>query len=193
MLKRILLMIALITLFSASRAVAADVDIGANVDWNHPSNSPRDDIGVGARLDFGGWIRGQIAFDYFFTNADDIFTSGEVTSSDFNLRFWELNGNLLYEFPTAPVHPYLGAGIGFARRTFKDTVSGVFNSNRTEFGINALGGMKFGHGVVEPFIEARYTWYPNARDEIFGISDPLNIGTRLKFHNRFVLSGGVVF
>ena len=192
MFKRILVMIALFTLFSAAKAVA-DVDAGVNIDWNHPTNANREDVGVGARVDFGGQIRGQIAFDYIFQNADDIFGPGEVTSSDFNLRFWELNGNLLYEFPTAPVHPYFGAGVGFARRTFENTVSDVFNNNRTEFGINALGGAKFGHGPVEPFIEARYVWYPNKRNEIFGVPDPLDIGSRLRFHNRFVLSGGIVF
>jgi opacity protein-like surface antigen len=190
MFKKILLMIALFSLFSAAKAVA-DVDAGVNIDWNHPRNANREDVGVGGRVDFGGQVRGQIAFDYIFQNADDIFGPGEVNSSDFNLRFWELNANLLYQFPTETVHPYLGAGLGFARRTFDDTLTDVFDNKRTEFGVNAIGGLKFGHGV-EPFIEARYTWYPNKRDEVFGI-DPLDLGARLRFHDRFILSGGILF
>ena len=98
----------------------------------------------------------------------------------------------MYEFPTDAVHPYLGAGVGFARRTFDDTITDVFDNKRTEFGVNALFGSKFGHGAVEPFVEVRYTWYPNKRDEIFGI-DPNDLGARLRFHDRFILAGGIVF
>jgi len=192
MYKKILLIIALVALFSASKAVA-DVNVGVNVDWNKPEGLDNSDLGVGARVDFGGQVRGMFAFDYFFTNAEDLFDDDNATSDDFDLKFWEVNANLLYEFPTEAVHPYLGAGVGLARRTFDD-IEDVFDDERTEFGINVLGGLKFGHAAVEPFVEARYTFYPGEDDDPFGnIDDPFDIGDRVRFRNRFILSGGIVF
>jgi opacity protein-like surface antigen len=142
MLKKLLIVVALFSLFSAGSAIA-NVDAGFNVDWNKPQGLDNSDLGVGARVDFGGQLRGMFAFDYFFTNAEDLFGPGEVSSNDFDLKFWELNFNLLYQFPTESVHPYLGVGAGIGRRTFDD-IDNIFDDKRTEFGLNVLGGLKFG-------------------------------------------------
>jgi hypothetical protein len=191
MVKKLILIVALLSLFSAANVVA-DVDGGFNVDWNKPVDLDDSDFGVGARVDFGGQIRLMLAFDYFFTNADDLFESGDTTSEDFDLKFYEFNANLLYEFPTAPVHPYLGVGAGLARRTFDD-VDDLFDDRRSELGLNVLGGMKFGHAAVEPFIEVRYTYYPDKEDLFGDIIDPLEIGDKIRFRDRWILSGGIVF
>jgi opacity protein-like surface antigen len=186
MLRRLMLLIALFSLFSITEA-SADVDWGVNIDWSKTEGIDNGDWGVGTRLDFGGQLRGMFAFDYFFTNAGDLFDEGDVDDSDFDLNFYEFNFNVLYEFPTDPVHPYIGAGVGFARRTFDD-FNDVFDDERTELGINALFGLKFGHAVVEPLVEARYTFYPD--DE--GGDDPFD-SDGVKFGDRFVASFGVVF
>ena len=192
MLKRLIIIVALLSLFSAAKAVA-DVDAGFNIDWNKPKGLDNSDLGAGARVDFGGQVRGMFAFDYFFTNAEDLFGPGEVNSNDFDLKFWELNANLLYQFPAETVHPYLGVGAGIARRTFDD-IDNIFDDKRTEFGLNVLGGLKFGGGAVKPFIEARYTFYPSKDNNIFGgIADPFGIGEKIKFRDRFILSGGILF
>jgi hypothetical protein len=176
----------LLFLFIAPAAMA-DVEFGPNVSWSNPSGPPNGDWGAGARLDFGSNVRGIIAFDYFFTNAEDLF-SNDVDSSDFDLKFWELNGNIVYAFSTdTGAQPYVGAGIGIARRTFHN-IDNVFNDDRTEVGINALGGIKFGAGAVHPFFEARYTWYhADNNDEL------IDIGADVEFRNRFVVSGGILF
>jgi Outer membrane protein beta-barrel domain len=187
MLRKVLFLVSLVILFSAANAVA-DVDAGFNLDWSKTEGADNGDWGVGGRVDFGGQFRGMIAFDYFFANAGDLFDSDDLNSDDFDLEFWELNGNLLYEFPTDPVHPYFGAGVGIARRTFDD-INDIFDDKRSEFGVNVLGGLKFGHAAVEPFVEARWTFYPDDDNP----SDTDDFGDLIHFGDRFVISGGIVF
>ena len=186
MLKKLILIMAIVALFSVPEAFA-DVDFGFNVDWSKTEGIDNGDFGVGARLDFGGQFRGQLAFDYFFTNAGDLFDEGDAEEEDFDLKFFEVNANLLYEFPTDAVHPYLGGGVGFARRTFDD-FNDVFDDERTELGINVLGGVKFGHAAAEPFVEVRATFYPD--DE--GGDDPFD-SDGVQFGDRFIVAFGVVF
>jgi hypothetical protein len=184
MMKKLILATALFALFSASDAVA-DVDFGVNVDWSKPEGFDTGDWGVGARLDFGGQFRGIVAFDYFFTDAEDLFDDDE--DADLDLSFWEVNGNVAYEFPTEGVRPYLGGGVGFARRTFDD-VDDIFDDERTELGLNVLGGVKFGGDPVQGFVEARGTFYP---DDEQG-DDPFD-GDLVAFGDRFVVSAGILF
>jgi Outer membrane protein beta-barrel domain len=185
MLRKLMLLAAIFALFSATDA-AANVDFGLNIDWSKTEGIDNGDWGVGSRVDFGGQFRGMIAFDYYFTNAGDLFDEGDADENDFDLNFFEFNGNILYEFPTDVVHPYLGGGVGFARRTFDD-FNDVFDDERTELGLNVFGGLKFGHGI-EPFIEVRGTFYPD--DE--GGDDPFD-SDGIKFGDRIVVTAGILF
>lgn len=69
--------------------------------------------------------------------------------------FWELNGNLVYRFDlpeTTSVEPYAGGGLNIARFEFDGPPS-----NRTELGLNVLGGVEFPLTSVTPFVELRVT------------------------------------
>ena len=184
MFKKLILVIAIFALFSAADA-KADVDFGVNIDWSKPEGFDSGDWGVGARLDFGDQLRGVASFDYFFTDAEDLFDDDE--DADLDLSFWEVNGNVVYEFPTEGVRPYLGGGVGFARRTFDD-VNDIFDDERTELGVNALGGLKFGDDPVEGFVEVRGTFYPDDESE----DDPFD-SDLVAFGNRLVISAGILF
>jgi hypothetical protein len=170
------LLIALLAIFAAGTA-SADVEIGGNVDWNQFQNAHDGDLAVGGRVGFG--LRGVTAvtsFDYYFTNADNIFNDNNFQSGrDLNLKFWELNENLVYTFPTAVVKPYFGAGLGWARRSFDNVLdTNPFNDTRNKLGFNVLGGAKFGNGLIQPFTEVRGTFYRGR-----------------SFRDRFVVTGGV--
>lgn len=145
---------------------------GFNVDYNKfqssnasdPFDLEKDgDFGLGVRSEFGGNLALVLSFDYYFPKSD----IG-------NVDFYELNGNLIYNFPTESVRPYLGAGAGIARVSFD---SNFFSDSATEFGVNILGGLKFGSGGINPFGEIRYVIYSG--DETF--------------NNRLVISGGILF
>ena len=186
LIRKLLIAIVVVFLLSAANAMA-DTNFGLNADWNKFEKANSGDWGVGARVDFGSSVRGIVSFDYFFVNADDLFDEDDLTSEDFDLKFWEVNGNVVYAIKTESVTPYFGGGIGFARRTF-DGVEDFFNDERTELGFNVLGGLKFGE-AVQPFIEVRGTFYG---DE--GPSDDLpDIGDLVEFADRFVISGGILF
>ena len=183
MLKKLILATALFALFSAADAVA-DVDFGVNVDWSKTEGLNSGDWGLGARLDFGGNLRGQVGFDYYFTDAEDIFDDDE--DADLDLSFWEVNGNVLYQFTTEGVSPYLGGGVGFARRSFDD-INDIFDDERTELGLNVLGGVKFGDDI-QGFIEARGTFYPDDEE-----SDDFPDSDLVAFGDRFIFSAGILF
>jgi hypothetical protein len=145
---------------------------GLNIDYNkfQSSNDVGDfdfldegDFGLGARGEFGGNLALVLSFDYYFPE-DDL---GDLT-------FYELNGNLIYNFPTGSVRPYIGGGAGISRVSFD---SDFFDDDATELGFNVLGGLKFGAGGINPFAEIRYVIYPD--DETF--------------NNRLVISGGILF
>lgn len=174
MIRKLILVAAVLFLLPAANAMA--VDFGINGDWSKTEHAHSGDWGLGARLDFGGNFRGQVTFDYFFVNADDLFDEDDLTSSDLDLKFWEANGNVAYQFPSESVHPYVGGGVGVARRSFSHF--DLFD-NQTQLGLNILGGVKFGHGV-QPFIELRGTFYPD--------DDAV-----LPFGDRFIFAGGILF
>jgi hypothetical protein len=145
---------------------------GINVSYNKFQESEEADPfdleeegewGLGARGEFGGNLALILSFDYYFP--DD-----EIAEVD----FYEFNGNLIYNFPTESIRPYLGAGAGLSRVSFD---ADFFDDSESEFGFNILGGLKFGAGGINPFVEARYVIYSG--DETFP--------------NRFILSGGIMF
>jgi hypothetical protein len=119
--------------------------------------------GLGARSEFGGSVALVLSFDYYFPEED-------ITEVD----FYEFNGNMIYNFSTESVRPYLGAGVGISRISLS---TDFFDESENEFGINILGGLKFGGGGINPFVELRYVIYSG--DETF--------------NNRLVFSGGILF
>lgn len=184
---RIWIILAAMLLLVAASETVAETNFGLNLDWNKFDGSDESDWGVGARVDFGGSFRGQLSFDYYFTNAGDLFDEGDFNEDDLNLDFWEFNGNLLYAFPAGSVRPYVGGGIGIARRSLD--VANVFSDDRTELGFNLLGGLRFGGGGAEPFIELRGTFYGEGDEDILGG----DFGEAIQFPDRIVISGGILF
>lgn len=100
------------------------------------------DLGLGARAvlnlsDYEGW-EAVGSFDLFFPEND--------------VDYWEINGNLVYNFPveeTRTFFPYVGGGLNVANAD-APTVEGD-----TDLGLNIVGGGKFDAEGVTPFVEAR--------------------------------------
>jgi opacity protein-like surface antigen len=167
MMKGVFLFIALTLLCS----VSAHAGFGVQVNYNHFESPEGDltifeggDFGLGARSEFGtSSLAVILSFDYYFPDQE----IGD-------LRFYELNANLAFTLPIEGFRPYFGGGIGIARVSFE---ADFFLDSETDTGINILGGIKFGGGIVTPFVEARYVFYD--QDEAFT--------------NRFVLTGGILF
>lgn len=167
MVKRIFLLLSFCFLFS----VSAHAGFGLQVSYNHFESPDGEltlleggDFGIGARSEFGtSSLALVLSFDYYFPG-DELE----------NLKFYELNANIAFTFPTEGFRPYVGGGVGIARVSFDED---FFSDSETQTGINILGGVKFGGGPVSPFIEGRYVFY----DEEEG------------FTNRFVLTGGILF
>jgi hypothetical protein len=164
--KRIFLFFALTLIFSAS----AHASFGVQIDYNH-FESPEGELTIFEGGDFGLGVRSEfgtsslaliLSFDYYFPDQE----IGD-------LKFYELNANLAFTLPLEGFRPYFGGGVGIARVSFDQD---IFDSE-TDTGINILGGIKFGGGIVTPFVEGRYVIYD--QDEAFT--------------NRFVLTGGILF
>ncbi|MCI0411622.1 hypothetical protein L0222_02340 [bacterium] len=166
MMKRILILFALTLLCSGS----AYAGFGVQIDYNHFESPEGEltlleggDFGIGARSEFGtSSIALILSFDYYFPDQE----IGD-------LKFYELNANLAFTLPIEGFRPYFGGGVGIIRVSFDED---LFDSE-TDTGINILGGIKFGGGIVTPFVEARYVFYDEEE----------------AFTNRFVLTGGILF
>lgn len=139
------------------------------------SNAEDMDLGLGARaildlgpLDFGLRLVGS--FDLFFP--DDLIVEGSEVEAD--VDYWEANVNLLYTLglPVIPLTPYVGAGLNIAHIQVQNSPDGAFDEDRTDSGVNLLGGIELELGSVSPFLEFRY--------EIEG-------------GEQWVVTGGIVF
>ena len=161
----------LVVFFFVFSCTAAYAGFGLQIDYNTFIGEDGNlefleggDFGLGARGVFGTANLGLIlSFDYYFVGEDIA-----------DLKFYEFNGNLAFTFPTEGIRPYIGAGLGLARQSVN---TDFFSDSQTETGFNFLGGLKFGTGPINPFVEARYTVYSG--DE--------------SFNNRFILTGGILF
>jgi opacity protein-like surface antigen len=144
---------------------------GLQVDYNHFITDSDEfhvfeggDFGIGARGEFGtSNLALVLSFDYYF-----------VAQEIEDLKFYELNANLQFTFPTEGFKPYVGGGVGLARASLGIN---FFDDSESETGWNILGGLKFGGAGINPFIEVRYTIY----------------GDTEAFDNRFILTGGILF
>ncbi len=116
-----------------------------------------DEIGVGARVDFGladaiGIEDGFFQDLYGSFNANYLFLDGDATSLVFNL-----NGNVPLDLDT-DLNPYIGAGINHWRTSVTFNFLGVSEKvTSSASGLNILGGLKFGLGDIPAFAEAQYS------------------------------------
>ncbi|PWT88126.1 MAG: hypothetical protein C5B54_11100, partial [Acidobacteria bacterium] len=139
--KTFLFLTTCLILVVSANSSSAGVQFGPEGDWNKFSNVASGDWGIGARLDAGGDFRFIGSFDYYFVNTDilgpnNIFTGTPNT----NLKFYEINLNAAYRFPTEGVQPYLGGGISISKRTFNNvTLGNFFDDNKTQIGGNVFG------------------------------------------------------
>jgi opacity protein-like surface antigen len=80
---------------------------------------------------------------YFNPNFEYVF--------DDNLRYWTLNGDFHYDFPThRPYYVWAGAGLALVHTNLK----GRDNGN-TDVGANLLAGVGFKAGSVVPYFQAK--------------------------------------
>jgi len=166
--RRLLIFTALTFLFSLSAHAGG---FGLQVDYNNFIGGNEElhvfsggDFGIGARAEFGtSHLALVLSGDWYFVNE-------EIE----DLKFYELNANLQFTFPTEGFRPYIGGGVGLARASLG---LNFFDDSETETGYNLLGGIKFGGPGINPFIEVRYVIY----------------GDTEAFDNRFVLTGGIIF
>ncbi|MDT8436836.1 MAG: hypothetical protein RRA92_08785 [Gemmatimonadota bacterium] len=120
------------------------------------------DFGIGGRLQLplvGIPLTFAGSFDVFFPDGD--------------VDYWEINGNLMYDFrlPEAPtVTPYVGGGINIAHVSVDRDL--LDDRDDTDAGLNLLGGLRFDLAPLQPFIEAKF--------EIEG-------------GEQFILTGGLLF
>jgi hypothetical protein len=119
------------------------------------------DLGLGARIEFdlnNSPLTIIGSFDYYFPDGP--------------VKYWEINGNLIYNFdvPSAPsVTPYAGGGLNIAHAS----VDGDFGSaSDTDPGLNLLGGARFDAGSLMPFVEMKFT---------------------IEGADQFVVTGGLLF
>ena len=109
------------------------------------------DLGIGVRvvanaktLRHWDWIG---TFDVFFI--DD--------NPNFDRSYWEVNGNLAYNFgiPEVPsLSPYVGGGLNISRLSREDTSSGA-DFDDTDLGVNLFVGTQFQGSSITPFAEFR--------------------------------------
>jgi hypothetical protein len=145
---RIRAIVAVLALAMLAGPAAADAQVRFSGELSYGSEM---DVGIGARLlaniktlerwDFVG------SFDWFFPS--------EPVGQD--RSYWEINGNMAYNFPLAQstVVPYAGAGLNIGHMSVEfDDASGASD---TDLGLNLFGGTRFGKGPVVPFAELRFT------------------------------------
>jgi len=145
------------------RLEAQKIGFGPQLSWANDA-----DIGIGVRVVVPVTTKTPLevmgSFDYFFPSAPPTVT----------VRYWELNGNLVYLPPVknTPVVPYLGGGLNIAHGS--GGIVGIGSASNTKAGLNLAGGAKFKpkRTPILPFLEARV--------EISG-------------GEQFVLTGGVQF
>ena len=118
---------------------------GVQVDWGDDS-----DVGIGARISVPIAkkipLEIQGSFDYFFPSSP----------ATVDLKYWEINGNLVYLVPVkgVSVSPYVGSGLNLAHASIGTATVGGSDS---QVGLNLLGGVAFPlkKSRIRPFAEAR--------------------------------------
>ena len=106
-----------------------DADFGVGIGFTIPLEA------FGPQVGFAG------DFIYFFPSID-------------NLKYWELNGNLTYDFQIegASVAPFALAGLNVAHASVE---VGSESAGNTELGLNVGGGIRFDAGSLRPTVGLR--------------------------------------
>lgn len=152
--KKLVMILGICGLAAASTNLSQAAEVGGVVAWHDDF-----DMGVGARAVFpveaiNERVSGSGEFLFFFP--DDGGGSVDVT-------YWEINANMLYDFPlpSSPISPYLGGGLNVARASVSiDVPANPFitdtSVSETDIGLNLLGGASFeNNSSVSPFVEGR--------------------------------------
>lgn len=142
----------------------AQLRLGAHTGYN--LDAPNDDgVEEGAFL-VGGQARFQVARLPVVLNPSATY---HLTGLD-NTSLWQFDANVLYPFGTqnAVFTPYAGLGLAVSRISTEADVPlvGEIETDQTDYGLNVLGGITFGNGLVQPFAQAKITLgnhaaYPN--------------------------------
>lgn len=91
-------------------------------------------------------------FTWFFPDEDNF------AGVDVDVTYFQVNGNLLYDFPMADQNftPFALGGLNIARVSVDSEVAGIEGSaSDTEVGLNLGGGLTFGTGSLRPAVGAR--------------------------------------
>ncbi|MEZ4699318.1 MAG: hypothetical protein R2834_03225 [Rhodothermales bacterium] len=91
--------------------------------------------------------------NYYFTGINDV-------------NALQMNADVLFPFSAgargnAVFTPYAGLGLGITRVMLNvDTplLGNVIEADRTDYGLNLIGGASFGAGPISPFVQARVTF-----------------------------------
>jgi hypothetical protein len=86
-------------------------------------------------------------FDYYF---------------DERQRLFQVGVNALYHFPTSPIEPYVGVGVGVTAFSLKDAMPpagepAIVDDNGSRVGMNLIGGVCFDLPVVTAFVQSMVT------------------------------------
>ncbi len=107
---------------------------------------------------------------------ETIRESGVEVTAEVSQSLFQLSGDVIAELspPLSPVIPFAGVGLTYVTysedESFRADVLGEVDeeSNSTDgsaFGVNLLGGIRFGGGFVAPFVQARYSLADPTPDE----------------------------
>lgn len=105
-----------------------------------------------------------------------------------NTSTLEFDLNALYEFGynNTSFTPYAGVGLGVTRVAFDSDIPLVgnnFEDSETDYGLNLIGGARFGFGQIQPFVQARITF----GEHLSFVNDDGQGGS------GYALMGGVLF
>lgn len=130
-----------LALLGAGEARAQGFQFGGQVHWSDDY-----DFGVGPRI---GLPIELPATSLTFNGSFDIYFP-DVDGAD--VTYWELNGNVVYNFelPESTVEPYAGGGLSVDHID----VEGV--GDDTDVGLNVLGGLRFPQAAIVPYLEAKF-------------------------------------
>ena len=98
---------------------------------------------------------------------------------DVDVTALQFNGDVVARFAGSPtLQPYGGAGIALFYQSFDD---GDDSDSDTELGFNLFGGAEFSMGQLNPFAQARISFF----DPEFGDYDPfaIQVGLRVSLGN----------
>ena len=152
--KKLLCAVALAGMLSLPASVSAQVQAGPLLAYHDDLEA----LGIGAFVEIPvASVEGlSIAPDFTFYFPDD------------PVDYFEINGNVVYDFtvaPDSPVVPFALGGLNIARASV-DTGAGSVSD--TEVGLNLGGGVNFRAGSLAPFAGAKFEFQDGTSFVLFG-------------------------